>query len=216
MPSMLQTSRGITPKKVETSMTEIILASKSIHRQKLLENAGVKFTPMSANINEREVEGPLIKAGLGGEDVAEVLAIAKAADISKSNTDAYVIGCDQTLSFEGELLHKVKDMEGAQRRLLQLSGKKHHLNSAVALVRNGETLWSHVEVATIKFRKLDPGFIGRHLSDAGKTVLSSVGAYQIEGLGVQLFEKVEGDYFSIIGLPVLPLLAELRKLGLVE
>lgn len=216
MPSMLQTSRGTTPKKVETSMTEIILASKSIHRQKLLENAGVKFTPMSANINEREVEGPLIKAGLGGEDVAEVLAIAKAADISKSNTDAYVIGSDQTLSFEGELLHKVKDMEGAQRRLLQLSGKKHHLNSAVALVRNGETLWSHVEVATIKFRKLDPGFIGRHLSDAGKTVLSSVGAYQIEGLGVQLFEKVEGDYFSIIGLPVLPLLAELRKLGLVE
>ncbi len=197
-------------------MSEIILASKSNHRRELLKNAGVRFTAQSADINEREVETPLIEAGLGGRDVAEVLAIAKATHISKGNVDAYVIGCDQTLSFEGELLHKVKDMHEAQKRLLNLSGKKHQLNAAVALIKNGEVLWSHVEVATITFRKLDPGFIGRHLSDAGDKVLSSVGAYQIEGLGVQLFEKVEGDYFSIIGLPVLPLLAELRKLGLVE
>ena len=197
-------------------MSEIILASKSNHRRELLKNAGVRFTAQSADINEREVETPLIEAGLGGQDVAEVLAIAKAMHISRGNADAYVIGCDQTLSFEGELLHKVKDMHEAQKRLLTLSGKKHQLNAAVALIKNGEVLWSHVEVATITFRKLDPGFIGRHLSDAGDKVLSSVGAYQIEGLGVQLFEKVEGDYFSIIGLPVLPLLAELRKLGLVE
>ncbi len=197
-------------------MTNIILASKSAHRQELLKNAGVGFSVQTAEIDEREVEAPLIEAGLGGEDVAEVLAIAKAMEVSKSNTDFYVIGCDQTLSLEGELLHKVKNMEEAQGRLLQLSGKKHQLNAAVALIRNGEVLWSHVEIATITIRKLDPGFIGRHLSDAGDKVLSSVGAYQIEGLGVQLFEKVEGDYFSIIGLPVLPLLAELRKLGLVE
>ena len=197
-------------------MTNIILASKSAHRQELLKNAGVGFSVQTAEIDEREVEAPLIEAGLGGEDVAEVLAIAKAMEVSKSNTDVYVIGSDQTLSLEGELLHKVKNMEEAQRRLLQLSGKKHQLNAAVALIRNGEVLWSHVEIATITMRKLDPGFIGRHLSDAGDKVLSSVGAYQIEGLGVQLFEKVEGDYFSIIGLPVLPLLAELRKLGLVE
>lgn len=197
-------------------MTDIILASKSVHRQTLLKNAGVDFIAQSADINEREVETPLIKAGLGGEDVAEVLAIAKATEISKAHVDAYVIGCDQTLSLGGELLHKVANMEEAQRRLLQLSGKKHQLNAAVSLVRNGEVIWSHVEVATITMRTLDPGFIGRHLSDAGETILSSVGAYQIEGLGVQLFEKVEGDYFSIIGLPVLPLLTELRKLGLVE
>ena len=197
-------------------MTEIILASKSKHRQELLKNAGVKFSTQSADINEREVEEPLLEAGLGGQDVAEVLAIAKASEISKSNADAYVIGCDQTLSLEGELLHKVQNMKEAQARLLVLSGKQHQLNAAVSLVRNGEVLWTHVEIATITFRKLDPGFIGRHLSDAGEKVLSSVGAYQIEGLGVQLFEKVEGDYFSIIGLPVLPLLAELRRLGLVE
>jgi len=197
-------------------MSEIILASKSTHRQTLLQNAGVKFSAQAADINEREVETPLIEAGLPGEDVAEVLAIAKATEISKSNTDAYVIGCDQTLSLEEELLHKVSNMEEAQKRLLLLSGKKHQLNAAVSLVRNSEVLWSHVEVATITMRKLDPGFIGRHLSDAGEKILSSVGAYQIEGLGVQLFEKVEGDYFSIIGLPILPLLAELRKLDLVE
>ena len=197
-------------------MTEIILASKSKHRQELLKNAGVKFSTQSADINEREVEEPLLEAGLGGQDVAEVLAIAKASEISKSNADAYVIGCDQTLSLEGELLHKVQNMKEAQARLLVLSGKQHQLNAAVSLVRNGEVLWTHVEIATITFRKLDPGFIGRHLSDAGEKVLSSVGAYQIEGLGVQLFEKVEGDYFSIIGLPVLPLLVELRRLGLVE
>ena len=83
-------------------------------------------------------------------------------------------------------------------------------------MKNGEVLWSHVEIATITFRKLDPGFVGRHLAVAGETVLSSVGAYQIEGLGIQLFEKIEGDYFSIIGLPVLPLLSKLRELGLVE
>lgn len=197
-------------------MADIILASKSSHRQTLLKNAGIKFSALAADIDEREVETPLIKAGLGGEDVAEVLAIAKATEISKSNVDSYVIGCDQTLSLGGELLHKVENMQEAQKRLLLLSGKKHQLNAAVALVRNGEVLWSHVEVAVITMRKLDPGFIGRHLSDAGETILSSVGAYQIEGLGVQLFEKVEGDYFSIIGLPILPLLAQLRKLGLVE
>ena len=197
-------------------MSEIILASKSKHRQELLKNAGVKFSAKSADIDERQVEEPLLKAGLGGQDVAEVLAIAKATEISKSNVDAYVIGCDQTLSLEGELLHKVQNMKEAQARLLALSGKKHQLNAAVSLVRNGEVLWSHIEVATITFRKLDPGFIGRHLSDAGEKVLSSVGAYQVEGIGVQLFEKVEGDYFSIIGLPILPLLTELRKLKLVE
>lgn len=197
-------------------MTNIILASKSVHRQTLLKNAGVNFSPKSADIDEREIETPLVEAGLGGEDIAEILAIAKATEISKGHVDAYAIGCDQTLSLGNELLHKVSNMEEAQRRLLQLSGKKHQLNAAVSLVRNGEVIWSHVEVATITMRKLDPGFIGRHLSDAGETILSSVGAYQIEGLGVQLFEKVEGDYFSIIGLPILPLLAELRKLGLVE
>jgi septum formation protein len=115
-----------------------------------------------------------------------------------------------------EVLHKVTDMEGARRRLLQLSGKTHHLNSAVVLVRNGETLWRHVEVARLTMRTLDPGYVGRHLAQAGDAILSSVGAYQIEGLGIRLFDKIEGDTFTIMGLPLLPLLEKLRTLGEID
>lgn len=197
-------------------MSLIILASKSIYRAELLTNAGVAFTSQSASINERDVEAPLLAAGLGGADVADVLAIAKATYVSERNPSKYVIGSDQTLSLDGELLHKPEDMEAARRRLLALSGKKHHLNSAVALVKDGEVVWSHNELSVIHFRTLDPGFIGRHLSAVGEKALTSVGAYQIEGMGVQLFEKIEGDFFSIMGLPLLPLLAELRRLELVD
>ncbi|MGI9351607.1 MAG: Maf-like protein [Rhizobiaceae bacterium] len=197
-------------------MTQIILASKSTHRAQLLDNAGIRFETCSAEIDEREVEKPLLEAELGGSDIAEVLAISKATHVSEKSRDAYVIGCDQTLSLQGQLLHKPEDMEGARRRLLALSGKTHELNSAVAIVRNGETYWSHVEVSRITFRKLAPGFIGRHLAAAGEGVLSSVGAYQIEGLGVQLFEKIDGDFFSIMGLPLLPLLSKMREMKLVD
>lgn len=197
-------------------MKSIILASKSQHRSEILTNAGIEFTQQNAVIDEREVEQPLLEAGLGGADVAEVLAIAKATAVSEANPGAFVIGSDQTLSFEDELLHKPEDMEAARRRLLALSGKTHELNSAVAIVRDGETLWNYVEVSTVTFRHLEPGFIGRHLAQAGDRVLSSVGAYQIEGLGVQLFEKIKGDFFSIMGLPILPLLAKLRELELVD
>ena len=197
-------------------MNNIILASNSTHRAELLSNAGVTFSCEGANIDERSVEAPAREAGLDPADIAEILAIAKAGDVSSRHVDAYVIGCDQTLSLEGELLHKAKDMEEARRRLLALSGKSHELNSAVSIVRNGETLWSHVSVCTIKFRELDPGFVGRHLAAAGDRVLSSVGAYQIEGIGVQLFEKIDGDFFSIIGLPLLPLLAKFREFGLMD
>ena len=103
-------------------------------------------------------------------------------------------------------------MEAARRHLLNLSGKTHQLNSAVALVRDGETLWSHVAVARLTMRALEPAFIGRYLARVGDKALSSVGAYQIEGEGIQLFEKIEGDYFTIVGLPLLPLLAALRDL----
>lgn len=197
-------------------MTNIILASKSIYRQQLLTNAGINFEATSANINEREIEAPLLEAGLGGPDVAEILAISKADNVSSSKPDAYVIGSDQTLSLEGDLLHKPEDMEAARTRLLKLSGKTHELNSAVAIVRNGETIWTYTEVSHITFRDLDPGFVGRHTAQAGEKLLTSVGAYQIEGLGIQLFEKVEGDFFSIMGLPILPLLKKLRELELVD
>ncbi len=197
-------------------MSEIILASKSSHRCDLLTRAGITFTVQPANIDERSIEAPILEAGLGGADVAEILSVSKASEVSNRNVDAYVIGCDQTLSLKDELLHKPKDMDEARRRLLALSGKTHELNSGLSIVRNGETLWSYVEVSRIEFRKLDPGFIGRHLAAAGDKILSSVGAYQIEGIGVQLFKNIDGDFFSIMGLPLLPLLAKLREFELVD
>ena len=195
---------------------DIILASKSPFRAMLLRNSGVKFTTQSANLDERGVEAPLYNSGATPEDVALVLAEAKAIDVSESNPSALVIGSDQTLSLGDEVLHKPENMEAARRELLKLSGQTHHLNSAIVLVRDGETVWRHVSVARMTLRDLDPGFIGRHLSRVGDVALQSVGAYQFEGEGVQLFEKVEGDYFTIVGLPLLPLLAELRREGAID
>lgn len=194
----------------------IILASKSSYRAQLMTNAGISFQVKTARIDEREVETPLLESGLSASDIAEVLAIAKATDVSQRNSSAYIIGSDQTLSLDGELLHKPANMDEAGRRLLALSGRSHELNSAVTLVKNSEILWTHTEISIVQFRNLDPGFIGRHLSLVGEKALTSVGAYQIEGLGIQLFEKVEGDFFSIMGLPILPLLSELRSRNLVD
>ena len=195
---------------------DLILASKSPFRAKLLENAGLKFSTEPAHIDERSVEQPLLEADLPPPDIAEVLALAKAGDVSERSPGQLVIGSDQILAFEGEMLHKPEDMEEARRRLLALSGKSHQLHTAVVLVLDGETRWTHVETATITFRALSPEFVGRHLASVGEIALSSVGAYQVEGEGVQLMEKIEGDLFTVMGLPLLQLLAELRRMAIIE
>lgn len=197
-------------------MNDIILASKSKFRAQLLKNAGVKFTQQTADINEREIEEPLVTANMPPKDIAEILAIAKAQNVSQLNQTSVVVGSDQLLEFENELLHKVKDMEGARRRLLKFSGKTHRLHTSIAIVKDEEVIWSSVETAEIKFRNLTPEFIGRHLAEAGDDVLQSVGAYQIEGVGVQLFEEIKGDYFTIMGLPLIQLLEQLRRMKLLE
>lgn len=196
--------------------TTLILASGSPFRKAILTNAGLDFTVEKPRIDERAVEAPLKDSGVTPEDVALVLATAKADDVSERHPGALVIGSDQTLSLGDEIFHKPADMEGARRHLLSLAGKTHQLNSAVVLVRDGETLWSHVGIARLTMRRLDPAFIGRHLARVGDRALQSVGAYQIEGEGIQLFEKVEGDHFTIVGLPLLPLLAALRDLGAID
>ncbi len=197
-------------------MSDLILASASRHRAQLLENAGLTFAQMASDLDERAIEAPLAEADVDPEDRAEILAEAKAIDVSEKHPGYLVIGCDQILSLEGEVLHKPADMEAARRRLLQLQGKTHTLHSAVVLVRDGQTLWRHVTPCLMTMRPLEPGFIGRHLADVGKAALSSVGAYQIEGRGAQLFESVEGDLFSVIGLPLLPLLDELRRMEAID
>ncbi|MGN6448310.1 septum formation inhibitor Maf [Ochrobactrum sp. 695/2009] len=197
-------------------MSDLILASKSPFRSALLKNAGIEFSTASAEIDERAVEAPLYETGATPEEVAQVLAEAKALDVSEKNPGTVVIGCDQTLSLGDEIFHKPADMEAARRQLLKFSGMTHQLNSAVVLVKDGETLWRHVSIARMTMRDLDPGFVGRYLGRVGDAALSSVGAYQVEGPGIQLFDRIDGDYFTIVGLPLLPLLAELRKEKLID
>ena len=194
----------------------IVLASGSRFRKAMLEAAGVDIDVVPAEIDERTVEKTLEGTGASPEDVAQVLAEAKALDVSERQPGRLVLGCDQTLSLGDELFHKPKDMEAARRHLLKLSGRTHRLNSAAVLARNGAALWRHVGVASLTMRKLEPAFIGRHLARVGPMALNSVGAYQIEGEGVQLFEKIEGDFFTIVGLPLLAVLKELRALGAID
>ncbi len=194
----------------------LILASASPWRCAMLEQAGLSVLAEPANIDERAIDTALEGPGTGPDDLALILAEAKAMAVSERHPDALVLGADQVLSLEGETLHKSRDFEEARCRLLQLSGKTHRLNSGLALCRGCKTLWRHVSVAEMTMRDLDPGFIGRYLAHAGQAVLGSVGAYQIEGPGIQLFERIDGDYWTIVGLPLLPLLTQLRAMGAID
>ena len=194
----------------------VVLASASPFRRKMLEDAGVAVETARPGIDERAVEAAVEGSGITPEELAAILAEAKALDVSERMPGRLVVGADQTLSLGDEVLHKARDMEEARRRLLALSGRTHQLNSAAVLARDGQVLWRHVGVARLTMRPLDPAFVGRHLSRVGDKVLGSVGAYQIEGEGIQLFEAVEGDHFTIIGLPLIPLLSSLRALGAID
>jgi septum formation protein len=195
---------------------KIILASGSPHRRMLLENAGLEFQIEKPDIDERTVEAALAGSGATPEDVAAVLAEAKAVAVSERYPEAIVIGSDQTLSLGDELFHKPVDMEAARRQLLRLAGKTHQLSSAVVLAQKGNAIWRHVAAAHMTMRQFDPAYVGRYLSKVGAAALSSVGCYQIEGRGVRLFEKIEGDFFTIVGLPLLPLLSALRDRGMID
>ena len=194
----------------------LVLASASRTRQSLLRNAGVVFESIPSTLDERAAERPLLEAGATPEDIALALAMAKAATVSAGRAGDLVIGADQVLEFEGERLTKPADMEAARRMLLRLAGQTHLLHSALAAARGGEVIWQHVETARLVMRPLQPASIGRYLAAVGDAALTSVGAYQIEGRGIELFERIEGDYFAILGLPLLPLLAFLREEGAIE
>jgi septum formation protein len=194
----------------------LVLASASPFRKAMLESAGVAVEAVPADLDERALEAPLKDSSASPEDVALVLAEAKAVEVSERTPGRLVLGCDQTLSLGDQVFHKPADMEGARRHLMALSGKTHQLNSAAVLARDGKVLWRHVGVASLTMRKLDPAFIGRHLARVGDKALQSVGAYQVEGEGIQLFDRIEGDHFTIVGLPLLPVLGELRRLGAID
>lgn len=196
-------------------MHGLVLASLSPFRKILLENAGLTFGVMPASIDERAIERELEHRKLAPGAVALELARAKALNIAVE-PGTHVIGSDQTLSLGDRLFHKPKDMDAAKEHLMAFSGKTHQLDSAVVIARDGKIVWSHLASARMTMRLLSDDFIDRYLTHMGNMALQTVGSYQLEREGIQLFDHIEGDYFTIIGLPILPLLAELRNLGVID
>lgn len=196
--------------------TPLILASSSPFRRMLMDNAGLTFEAYPASIDERAIEAPLAQSGASPQEVALALAQAKALDVARHHPEAIVLGSDQTMSLGDRVYHKPAHRAEAKTHLLSLSGKTHQLNSAIVLARGSEILWRHVSEARLTVRDLSDSFVEAYLDRVGDKALQSVGAYQLEGEGVQLFSAIEGDYFTIIGLPLLPLLAELRRLGVIH
>lgn len=197
-------------------MANIVLATASQARIAILGNAGIEFAAKSANIDERAVEAPLAASGASPAKIAMALAEAKAMAVGNKEEDAFVIGADQTLSADGERWNKPGSLNQAREQLMTLSGRMHELCSAIAIVRAHEVIWRHSEIAQMTMRDLTGEFIDQYLAEVGEAALSSVGAYQVEGRGIQLFEHIDGDYFTILGLPLLPLLAILRELGAIK
>lgn len=194
----------------------LILASSSPFRRMLMENAGLAFAAVRAQIDERAIEAPLEREGATPDAVALVLAKAKAKEVSDRFSGALVIGSDQTMSLGETVFHKPQNLMEAENHLLALSGKTHRLNSAIALAKDGDIIWEHLSHAELTMRPLSRQFIGRYLNRVGEKAFASVGAYQLEGEGIQLFSAINGDYFTILGLPMLPLLGKLRELDMID
>lgn len=188
----------------------LILASKSQVRRSLLEAAGIPVVIDPANIDERAVEA---SAGAASpEAVAQLLAREKALAIAK-NKKGIVLGADQTLALGQRRFSKPTSLDGAGEQLAALAGNTHGLHSALAVAENGKIIFETVQTANMTMRPLSREFIAAYLAEAGDKVKTSVGAYQLEGLGIHLFEKIEGDHFTVLGMPLVPLLAFFRKQG---
>jgi septum formation protein len=189
----------------------LLLASASHSRRTMLTNAGLAFDTVPADIDERRLEASLA-TDCDPAQIALALARAKALDVASRWPQALVIGCDQTLSLDGDIIHKASSILQAKDQLRRMGGRSHDLNSAVALVRGTAVIWETVTQARLTCWAYDDDFLDAYLAMEGDSVLSSVGCYRLEGRGIQLFQSIEGDYFTILGLPLLPLLAELRRL----
>jgi septum formation protein len=188
---------------------QLILASQSRARQMLLTNAGIAFEAVPADIDERAVQQASGLTTPG--EIAALLAREKARSVSSRQPGKYVIGADQTLALGDRLFSKPAGRAQAAEQLRALAGRAHELHSAIAVARDGKILFAEIAIARMTMRPLDEAGIDAYLDAAGEAVTSSVGAYQLEGLGVHLFERIEGDHFTILGLPLLPLLAFLRS-----
>ena len=192
----------------------LVLASASPSRARMLKAAGVALEIRPAHVDENVVKESLLGEGIGPTGVADALAELKALRISASAGESVVLGADQVLDFDGELISKVPDLAAARSLLQRLSGKRHALVSAAVLARGGSVIWRHTDRVRLQMRVLSDAFLDDYLAREGEALLAGVGCYRLEGLGAQLFERVEGDYFSVLGLPLFPLLGQLRELGI--
>lgn len=194
-----------------TDGERLILASKSAARRAMLSDAGVPFVVQVADVDEDALKTP----GVDPVELAVELARAKALAVSRHDVDAWVLGADQTLAFDGGLVSKAVTLDAARERLSAMRGRTHQLHSGAALARNGQVVWSGVDTVEMKMRDFSDAFLDAYLAAEGEELLSCVGSYRLEGLGAQLFEAVEGDYFTVLGLPLWPVLAELRRAGVI-
>jgi septum formation protein len=189
----------------------LVLASKSASRHAILRDAGIPVAVEPADIDERAIEQRSTKQDAG--ELAAMLAREKARTVAARRPGRLVLGADQTLALGERCFSKPADRAGARRQLAALRGQTHELHSAVALARGSSVLFEHREVARLTMRSFSDQFLEAYLDAAGAAVTASVGAYQLEKVGIQLFERIEGDHFTILGLPVLPLLEFLRSAG---
>ncbi|NKB49299.1 MAG: septum formation protein Maf [Alphaproteobacteria bacterium] len=200
----------------EPSSPPVILASASASRAQILSAAGVAHEIVLANVDEGEVKRSLAQEGAPAFAVAETLAELKAQKVSRRHRGALVIGADQVLECGGQLFDKPPDLDHARAHLTALRGRRHTLVGSVSVVRDGAVLWHLNDQAHLEMRDLSDAFIEWYIEQMGEPICDTVGAYKLEGLGAQLFDKIEGDFFSILGLPLLPLLAVLRNHGVVR
>lgn len=196
-------------------MTPVVLASGSRTRAEMLERAGVRVALAPAAVDEEEIKLSARAQGVGVDEVAEALAELKAQRVTRKHPGALVIGADQMLECDGQWFDKPTGRDAAREQLKALRGKTHRLVSCAVVVRDGERLWHQVDRARLTMRPFSDAFLESYLDAAGDNVLHSVGAYQLEGLGAQLFHRVDGDFFTILGLPLLPLLGFLRVHGVI-
>ncbi|MBB4008986.1 Maf family nucleotide pyrophosphatase [Allorhizobium taibaishanense] len=194
----------------------IILASTSPFRKHLLTEVGLTFSTAAPDVDEREIEGRAEHQHLSPEQLAELLACEKALAVSRRHDGALVIGGDQVMALGDRVYHKPKDMAAARDQLLSLRGETHTLYSVLAIAKDDEIIWRRVSLAHMSVRMFSEAFLDDYLEKAGDKILKSVGGYQIEGRGLQLFSAVEGDYFTIVGVPLLPLLEKLRQLDVLH
>lgn len=194
------------------SARRLILASQSRSRQRMLAAAGLTFEAIPSHVDEPALRRQLEAGGVAPapEAIARALAAAKALEVSRLNPQALVIGGDQVLALGKRIFEKPASVAAARSQLMELRGLMHDLVSAVVIAEAGRLTWEHAETATLTMRLFSPAFLDAYLAAVGEEVCQSVGAYQLEGRGAQLFEAIEGDYFTILGLPLMALLGELR------